>query len=181
MGDKNVKHFWKVTIVVLVLGSALWLWGSNLPIGSKTLHPTAETKISGSAVSLAIGDSLLFKTPQNEVGAIQFEKMTDDLGADYLAWFVSPTAPDKHFLPENATKGHVFEKYWKTRAGLNSYHVIDLGGDYNIECGPIKLGWSASTWVYFPKGFEVAILGKDRLYEVDLNTSNINWHKLTDE
>jgi len=181
LGDKNVKHFWKAIIAVIVLSIALWLWGGNFPIGSETLHATSEMEISGSAVSVAIGDSLLFRTPQNDVGAIQFEKMTDGLGADYFSWFVPSTDSDKRFLPEEATKGHVFEKYWKTRIGLNRYHVIDLGGDYNIECGPIKLGWSASTWVYFPDGFEIAVMGKGKLSDVDINTSKISWQKLRHE
>jgi len=65
--------------------------------------------------------------------------MTDDWGADYTAWFVPAGSTNS----SSRSRGHVFEKYWRTRTGKNSHKATDIGGDYRIECGHLTIGWSA--------------------------------------
>lgn len=166
-------------IVLVVIGAAgsWWLWGGNFkdPVNI-SLHATETTEIKGSSVRLAIDDILLFKTPDKHIGAIRFETMTPDSGADYSSWFIPASLKDKSFRNIKPKKGHVFEKYWRTRTGINSYHVTDIGGHYTIECGPVKLNWSASTWVYFPPGYEIAILNNTKIGDIVLSDSKIKWN-----
>jgi hypothetical protein len=168
------------TILVLFCATFAfwWLWGGNFQGTSYVgLHETEKTVIKGSNVSLAISDILIFKTPHNEIGAIQFKKMTPDSGADYTSWFIPSSSVSKSFQNIKAKEGHVFEKYWRTRTGLNSYHVTDIGGNYTIECGPIKLNWSASTWVYFPPEYEIAVISNRDIDDINISDLTLEWHK----
>ncbi len=163
-------------LVVIVATGFWWLWGGNFKDSVNVcLHATKTTEVGDSSVSLAIDDILLFKTPEKHIGAIRFERMTPDSGADYSSWFIPASSNDRSFRNINPKKGHVFEKYWRTRTGINSYHVIDIGGYYTIECGPVKLNWSASTWVYFPPGYEIAILNNPKIDDIVLSDPTIQW------
>jgi len=74
-------------------------------------------------------------------------------------------------------QGRVFEKYWRTRTEFNSYRVTDIGGNYSIECGPIRLGWSASTWVYFPPGYKIAVIVGRDIDDIEIYDLDLIWHK----
>ena len=166
-------------LIILLAGFGFWwLWGENFKDSSQiTYSETKKTEIKGSHVSLAINEILLFKTPEDDYGAVRFERVTNEPGADYLSWFLKSTSNISTFKMIKTQKGHVFEKYWRTRTGLDSHTVTDIGGKYKIQCGPIELGWSASTWVYFPPGYEISITGKNAINAIDVKDTALTWHK----
>ncbi len=181
LGSETMKILTIILVIVVIVATGFWwLWGGNFKDSvNVSLHATKTTEVRGSSVSLAVDDILLFKTPEKHTGAIRFERMTPDSGADYSSWFIPASSNDRSFRNIHPQKGHVFEKYWRTRTGINSYHVIDIGGNYTIECGPVKLNWSASTWVYFPPGYEIAILNNTKIDDIVLSDPTIKWNFLS--
>lgn len=171
----------KVIFVICLATAAfiLYFWGVNLEllIGGHSIAPEMTT-YENSAVCMALGDSLIFRDKHYNVGAIRFDKMTDDWGADYTSWFFSSEEKEKRFNPQDEHNGHVFERYWRTREGLNSYNVKDIGGMYKIKCGNLELSWSSPTWVYIPEGYLTAVIQGTSIYEVDVYDESIQWKKI---
>ena len=165
-----------VVVLAVALGVAGWFWGENVDlISGGTFAATATTTVNSDTVSLALGDVLLFKTPSGDQGGIRFDRMTDDWGADYTSWFIpaGSTAPPQQF------QGHVFEKYWKTK-GKTSTRVKDIGGNYRIQCGPLTIDWSGSTWLYIPDGYLFAV-STNRTAGPEVDHETLDWHTSYDE
>ena len=155
--------------IVIVMAVGWWFWGENVQlVTGGSFSPTTVTTINPNSVSLALGDILLFKTPAGELGAIRFDAMTDDWGADYTAWFARAGSTG----PPVESHGHVYEKYWQTR-GRDGHHVKDIGGDRQVECGPLRVEWSASTWLYIPDGYAFAVTSKT---VPDFDSPDVKWH-----
>lgn len=160
-------------ILVLVVG--WWFWGANIQLLTSGSFSAPKKSIYGlSAVSVALGDILIFKTPESQYGAIRFDRMTDDWGANYSSWF-KHSGMGKTLNVWKEFKGHVFQKYWRTRIDASSHKVKDIGGEYWIRCGDISLSWSAPTWVYFPKGYSVAVVQAKNISNVDIFDETISW------
>ena len=84
----KVVIFVAVTLLAL-LGAALWFWGENLSlVTGGTLSAPPTSSIGSRAVSLALGDVLLLKTPAGDHGAVRLDRMTNDWGLDYTTWFL---------------------------------------------------------------------------------------------
>ena len=168
----KIKGF--VVIVVLVLAAiGWWFWGKNVElITGGTFRVTSTTKIQSDMVSLALGDLLLLKTLSGERAAIRFDRMTDDWGADYTSWFI----PAGLTNVAESSQGHVFEKYWSTRIGKSSYEVKDIGGKYQVQCGPLSIGWSASTSLYIPDGYVFAVQTGGAEATPVFDIESLTWH-----
>lgn len=161
-------------IAAFALSVAWWLWGRNVQFitgNYEKLSRTTSTTYKSSAVSLAVGELLIFKTPKSQYGAIQFVKMTPDTGADYKSWTREPS--DSSTYKWSEYRGHVFEKYWSTQTRPKHYRVNDIGGHYYIKCGDLRLQWSASTWIYFPSGFEVSVVRDKSITQI--NAPDLLW------
>ncbi len=169
----------KQVLVLLAVGIAAgavvfgvwrsWVrWGQNTNLISGRTFPAPSTStIDSNIVGLAIGDSLLIRLPSGR-GAVRFDRMTSNQGADYTSWFVS--AGDSQ--PARLFHGHVFERYWRTTDKTGTY-VEDIGGSYQVQCGPLRIPWSASTWLYLPQGWEFAISTN---LDVDFDEAGLEWH-----
>jgi len=168
----KIKGF--IVIVVLVLAAVgWWFWGKNVElITGGTFSATSTTKIKSDVVSLALGDLLLLKTPSGERAAIRFDRMTDDWGVDYTSWFIPVGSTN---VPESS-QGHVFEKYWRTRTDKSSYEVRDIGGKYQVQCGPLSIGWSGSTWLYIPDGYVFAVQTGGTEATPSFDIESLTWH-----
>ena len=164
-----------VVAAIIAISAGWWFWGENVElIEGGSFSATTVTQINPNTVSLALGDILLFKTPTGDRGAIRFDRMTNDWGADYTTWFT----PAGSTNPPSKSQGHVFEKYWRTRTGKSSHNVKDIGGDYRIECGHRTIGWSASTWLYIPDGYMFAVTANS---VPDFAIPDLKWHTSNDE
>ncbi len=172
-----------IPIAVVVVGFAIvipitvawWFFGQNVELITGGSHATiTESEIRQNAVSLAVGDILWIETPRGGRGAIRFDRMTNDWGADYTSWYLPPGSPDS-LSSVTASRGHVLERYWRTRTKANSSEVDDIGGDYTVECGPLSIEWSASTWLYIPAGYQFAI-SKSPSAGIDVDRPSLDWY-----
>jgi hypothetical protein len=169
--------FMCLALAALIAG--WWLWSENIKLITGGPFPeTRESKIKANTVLLAVKDILIFKTPGGEFGAIRFDRMTEDWGADYTTWFLA--AGDKSttltFVAAPTYKGHLFEREWVTRTGNYSYHATDIGGQSKIQCGPLGFDWSPPTLVHFPEGFCVTVISNKAIDHIDLRNDPLEWH-----
>jgi hypothetical protein len=169
-------------LVVAILIAGWWLWGSNVKlVTGGTFYATQKSEIVGNAVSIAVGDILIFKAANSEMGAICFEQMTSDWGADYTTWYLPKGGDIRTLFSAAPYKGHVFERYWRRRTKADSYHLDDIGGEYEIKWGPFTFEWSASTWVYLPKGFSVLVTSNKTINQIDGQDKLIEWRTIPNE
>jgi hypothetical protein len=162
-----------VVLVAVAVAVGWWFWGENVElITGGTFGAAATTKIRSDSVSLALGDLLLLKTPSGERAAIRFDRMTDDWGVDCTSWFVPAGSTDL----STPSQGHVFEKYWRTRTGKSSHRLKGVGGQYQVQCGPLSIGWSASTWLYIPDGYVFAVQTGGSEATPGFDIESLTWH-----
>jgi hypothetical protein len=162
-------------LLLVIIGFIWWFWGVNIKLLTGGSFPAPKTiKYGHNAIKLTLGTLLIFRTPDNQYGAIRFDRMTDDWGADYTCWF-KHKRKGLSSIYWNECKQHVFEKYWRTRINTNSHKVKDLGGAYQIPCGNITLNWSAPTWIYFPKRYSVTVIQAKNINNVDIFDKTIIW------
>ena len=161
-----------------ILG-AWWLWSDNFNDRPR-LAATSVTKISERAISLAMNDYLVVKSPEGALCAVKFTEITNDQGANYVTWYLPSANNENTFANAESGSGHVFEKYWRTRTGRDSYSVISIGGEDKIKCGDMKLSWSASTWVYYQPKHHFAVIEDGSLEKFDSNSSYIEWLNVDD-
>lgn len=149
-----------IAVVLALLAFAAW-WlsrddnnpktGSFSTIGYSCFTP-------GKAVSLGLGDILIFKTPENHYGAIRFNKMTNDWGVDYSSWFMPSGEANQAFQSSAEYKGHVAEP-----------------DKCNIQCGSLTLRWSGARYIYFPKQYSVTFVEKKSINDVDVLDKSLEW------
>lgn len=169
---------WLGCLIAIVLAAMLavaWVFRDNmhLLIG-EVFEAPGVTAINAGSVSLALGDVLLFKTSKGHRGAIRFDRMTRDGGADYTGWFI-PAESTVSFARAKPTAAHVFEKYWRTRES-SGYLVKDIGGDYHVRCGPLAIPWSASTHLYMPSGYKFAVHSKNSPTGPSFDSGDLKWY-----
>jgi hypothetical protein len=144
-----------VVLIILIVGGVCgWFWGRNvsLILGGKYVAPTStETKTNH--VSLALGDLFLFRTQGDGRGVIRFDKMTDDWGADYTVWY----APANSASLSAPSTGRVFDRDWRTRKRDGAFSLRSIGGDDQIECGPLIFMWWEPTSFTIPHGYAFAV------------------------
>ena len=143
-----------VLVVFVAARTAWWFWGRNIELIRGVDVRAPAVSITGVDNLLCVpGQVALFTSPEGDRGAIRFDRLTPDSGADYTVWFAAKDSTH----PPVESRGHVFEKYWQTRTGKHEYTVKDMGGDSHIECGPMIITWSSPTWLYMRKGHQFAI------------------------
>ncbi len=164
-------------LALAALMAAWWFWGENIKlITGGTFPETREREIKANTVSLEVNDILIFKTPDGEFGAIRFDRMTEDWGADYTTWFLAAGDNSTTFVAAPTYKGHVFEREWLTRTGNYSYRATDIGGQSEIQCGPLRFDWSPPTLLHFPVGFCVAVISNKAIDQIDIRNDSIEWY-----
>ncbi len=165
-------------IIAITVATGWWFFGRNVDlVTGGSFEPAIKTEIRGNTVSLALGDVLWIKAPGGDRGAIRFNRMTNDWGADYTSWYLPPESHDS-LQTVSPSRGHVFERYWRKRTKVHSFEVHDIGGDCTVECGPLTIEWSASTWLYIPAGYQFAISTSPSA-GVEVDTSLLDWHRST--
>ena len=73
--------------------------------------------------------------------------------------------------------------YSRKRSGWNSVVVTDIGSQLFITCGPYRIEWSHSDWLYIPSGdpsVEMAVTPWVQVEDIDFDDPNLKWQTATD-
>jgi len=165
--------------VLIAVAARLWLaWGPNARLATGGyLWATEKTGFLKGGVSLAVGEILVFKAANGDAGAIKIERMTDDFGLDYVAWFRPASSPADPLSKMMQVRGHVRERYWVTRTAMETVDVKDLGTDQEIRCGKHRFVWQKPTTIYFPDGYEVSATDRLMIDGLSLADPALRWRE----
>jgi len=136
---------------------------------------TRDWVIRENALKAPLGVFFLLRRGQ-EFGAVRILRTTWDYGAVYEWYYQGDGSGD--FLSENAQQGtgKVFERYKTVRWTEDSHEIKGVGSRTAIECGPLRLGWSTSNWIYFEDDVLIASTDDRSIGEVNALDLQLEWH-----
>jgi hypothetical protein len=141
--------------------------------------PTHSGHVDGT-VALALSDVIVFRTPNGDLGAIRIDEVTAEKNATYTAWYL-PAGGSFSFESAPSSRGQLSDRLERTRTGLQTYRVRDLGSVFEIQCGPIKIPWSYPTQVYIPQGYSHIILPEQELMKLRFDDPALPWYTVKNE
>ena len=170
-GTVPVRHRTRFTIrlaLLVLLLACIIVWAcrevlflnKQMILGETPASPTT-TQFADNAVAPVIGETVIFKTPTGDFGAVRFESLTRYRGAKVSSWFL-PAAHvgDRAFSVSRRTTA-VQNLCWLTRGPNGELYERVIGGKQSVMCGPYQIAWSETTWLYFPDGYSVALATGD--------------------